>query len=187
VLGSPLLEFGDHVGDWEHTMVRFNNSVPQAIWYSQHSGGEAFTYAATQKYQGGVRPVVYVANGTHANYAISGIHDHTIPGLNLPGGPLEDHTDAGTFWDPAANAYTYSFDTASSTFTAYNGQDPTGWLSFAGQWGDNELPDGAPGQINIFGEKKYTAGPTGPEDKDLGRANVCPGTDSCTILPVLIP
>ncbi len=38
------------MGDWEHTMVRFNNSEPQAIWYSQHSNGEAFVYDVVEKY-----------------------------------------------------------------------------------------------------------------------------------------
>jgi hypothetical protein len=44
------LNIGNHVGDWEHTMVRFENKKPQAIWYSQHSNGQAFTYNAVKKY-----------------------------------------------------------------------------------------------------------------------------------------
>lgn len=42
---------GNHVADWEHTMVRFQDEVPQAIWYSQHSNGQAFKYDVVEKYQ----------------------------------------------------------------------------------------------------------------------------------------
>lgn len=51
-------------------MIRFSNGVPQAIWYSQHAGGEAFTYAATEKQ--GKRPYAYSGKGSHAVYAIAG-------------------------------------------------------------------------------------------------------------------
>jgi hypothetical protein len=54
----------------EHNMVRFSNGVPQALWYSQHAGGEAFTYGATEKQ--GQRPVAYSGQGTHAVYAVPG-------------------------------------------------------------------------------------------------------------------
>lgn len=46
---------GDHIGDWEHNMIRFKNGKPQAVWYSQHSNGQAFYYSTTLKYQNGVR------------------------------------------------------------------------------------------------------------------------------------
>jgi hypothetical protein len=185
VLNLPALEFGDHVGDWEHTMVRFVSGVPQAVWFSQHSGGEAFTYDAVQK--DGLRPIVYVANGTHANYAIPGPHDHTIPDFDTTVGPLTDHTDQGPLWDPLLSAYLYSYDVSTSVFTAYNNVDPVSWLAFDGRWGDNQLPDSTPGQVDVFGEAKYVAGPTGPNDKDLARTNVCPDGDTCNVLPVLVP
>lgn len=35
---------GNHVGDWEHTMVRFSNGNPEYVWYSQHANGQAFKY-----------------------------------------------------------------------------------------------------------------------------------------------
>jgi hypothetical protein len=46
---------GNHVGDWEHTMVRFVNATPSAMWFSQHSNGEAFTYQAVEKGRDGKR------------------------------------------------------------------------------------------------------------------------------------
>lgn len=67
VLGQ---EIGTHVGDWEQNMIRFKDGKPQALWYSQHSYGEAFTYDAVEKRDG--RPVAYVARGSHAVYATSG-------------------------------------------------------------------------------------------------------------------
>jgi hypothetical protein len=51
-------------------MIRFEQGVPQSIWYSQHSSGEAFTYGATEKQDG--RPYSYSAKGTHAVYATAG-------------------------------------------------------------------------------------------------------------------
>ncbi|KAK4609399.1 Putative vacuolar protein sorting-associated protein TDA6 [Fulvia fulva] len=181
------LNVGNHVGDWEHTMVRFVAGVPQAIWYSQHSRGQAFTYQATKKGADGVRPLVYVANGTHANYATDGNHDHTIPGVNLPFGPIEDHTDAGALWDPIASAYYYSYDVSSKSFAPYN-DEPTNWLYFTGHWGDAKIPEDDERQKCAFGIDalcEYVGGPTGPAFKGLDRKDVCPdGVEGgCHILP----
>ena len=68
VLGTPA---GNHVGDWEHNAILFQDGQPQSVWYSQHESGEAFTYATTQKR--GVRPYGYSARGSHATYAIDGV------------------------------------------------------------------------------------------------------------------
>lgn len=192
---------GNHVGDWEHSMVRFNSTsqTPISLWYSQHSGGEAFEYSAVQKSPDEPkRPLVYSANGTHANYATPGTHDHTIPGLNLPAGPIEDHTDAGALWDPTLNAYYFSFTPSSpgnysddtGKFSAY-GDEPTDWLYFAGHWGDDRLPENDPRQNCDFGVDglcQYQGGPTGPYFKDLNRDKVCPDSqEDCNVLPVLLP
>ncbi|OAX79774.1 hypothetical protein ACJ72_05906 [Emergomyces africanus] len=173
------IQFGNHVGDWEHNMIRFENGEPQAIWYSQHAAGQAFEYQATEKQ--GLRPVGYSANGSHAVYATPGTHDHTIPGIDLPGGLLEDETDKGVLWDPLLSAYSYSYNNATKKFTPYDANTPTNYLYFDGRWGDQALPDDAEGQIVLFGQRKYASAPNGVKFKELVRKNVCPGDRRCTI------
>ena len=185
ILGSPYLIFGDHVGDWEHTMVRFLNGVPQAIWLSQHEVGEAFTYSAMQK--AGVRPVVYSAIGTHANFATVGTHQTTVANLNLPYGPFQDTTSQGALWDTTSSTYAYSYAPSSNTFAAYDGVSPVNWLYYLGRWGDDQLPNNAPGQVNFLGLVKYEAGPTGPITKVLNRSAVCPDSSTCVVRPILTP
>lgn len=181
VLDLSIGNYGDHVGDWEHNMVRFVNGIPTYIWYSQHSNGEAFNYNATEK--DGQRPITYSANGTHANYAVTGEHDHTIPDLNIDGtGVLTDYTDKGKLWDPLLSASFYLYIASPETFTAYDGSSPTGWLYFDGQWGDQQYPDSDPRQKELFGNPKYASGPTGPRDKQLDRTNVCPDNGNDCIL-----
>jgi hypothetical protein len=62
----------------EHNMIRFTNGTPQAVWFSQHASGQAFTYNALEKK--GKRPIAYSGNGTHANYAVKGfVTSYTLP------------------------------------------------------------------------------------------------------------
>ncbi|CAG8922230.1 unnamed protein product [Penicillium salamii] len=173
------MEFGDHIGDWEHNMIRFKNGNPTAIWYSQHASGQAFTYHAVEKE--GKRPYAFSGNGTHANYATSGQHDHAIPGINLPVGFVMDYTDRGRVWDPTLNAYFYTYDSNTTKFEAVNSKDPVAWLNFNGKWGDDQPP----GEPEIFGEAKNVAGPNGPKFKGLGRKLVCP-SKPCIVLPFRI-
>lgn len=158
-------------------MIRFQNGLPSQVWYSQHGFGEAFTYECLEKQ--GLRPVTYSGNGSHANYATTGTHDHTIPNLNLPGiGLLTDYTDQGTLWDPLQGAYFYSFDANANTYTAFDPSYPTAWLQFVGEWGDQQYPNSDPRQHEIIPDvsatARFTSGPTGPEDKQLNRTEVCP-------------
>lgn len=175
-------------------MITFENGVPKTMWYSQHEDGEAFEFSAVPKFDGGDRPIVYSANGSHANYATTGSHDHTIPGIDLPIGILlVDNTDAGFFWDPLLSAYyaSVSFASGSTTpvFAAYDSTTPINWLNFVGKWGDEQYQSSFPDQYDIFGQTHYSSGPTGPEAKDLERGQAtCPSgiPDPCVILPIVI-
>ncbi|PQE19253.1 hypothetical protein CJF32_00010956 [Rutstroemia sp. NJR-2017a WRK4] len=165
-------ELGDHIGDWEHNMIRFVNGTPQAVWYSQHSNGEAFLYSVVEK--SGKRPISYSARGSHANYATPGTHDHTIPDFNLPGGLLQDYTSRGTIWDPVLSSYFYEYDIANKKFTAADQKSPVSAMEYQGKWGDAQYDSTDPKQKQFFGFWKFVGGPTGPGDKQLGRKKVCP-------------
>ncbi|KAH6661725.1 vacuolar protein sorting-associated protein [Verticillium dahliae] len=97
------IRFGNHVGDWEHCMMRFEHGIPRGIFFSEHEGGQAYTYNAVEKR--GDRPVLYSAVGSHAMYAQPGFHPYILP-FKL----LKDVTDRGPLWDPAKNTYSYWYD-----------------------------------------------------------------------------
>ena len=170
-------------------MIRFQDGKPSQVWYSQHGFGEAFTYSALEKQ--GNRPIGYSGNGSHATYAKSGTHDHTIPNVNLPNvGILTDYTDKGTLWDPLLNAYFYSYNAGANTYTAYDPSYPTGWLQYLGRWGDKQYPDSDRRQHKILGidaTARFVDGPTGPEDKQLSRDDVCPKANGyvCVVRPTI--
>lgn len=111
-LGTTVLNirFGNHVGDWEHSLIRFHKGVPKAVFFSAHSGGTAYTYNSVEKGKGKGRegrPLLYSALGSHAMYAMPGKHPYV-----LPFGMLADVTDKGPLWDPALNYYAYHFNTS---------------------------------------------------------------------------
>ncbi|KAL8945585.1 MAG: hypothetical protein Q9222_007888 [Ikaeria aurantiellina] len=43
------IRFGNHVGDWEHSLVRFEHGKPKYVFVSEHYFGEAYTYDAVEK------------------------------------------------------------------------------------------------------------------------------------------
>ena len=104
-LGQTVLgiRFGNHIGDWEHCMVRFENGVPRGIFFSEHEGGQAYAWDAVEKR--GERPVIYSAVGSHAMYPTPGEHPYVLPFKML-----KDVTDKGPLWDPAMNNYAYHYD-----------------------------------------------------------------------------
>lgn len=59
-LGNSVfnVRFGNHVGDWEHTMVRFYKGKPKSVFFSEHSGGEAYTYDAVERFGKRVSPLI---------------------------------------------------------------------------------------------------------------------------------
>lgn len=70
----PLVGVGEHESDWEMMQVEIDGDQrPVRAAYSQHGGGERCDWANVQRTDAG-RPIVYVAEGSHANYFSSGYH-----------------------------------------------------------------------------------------------------------------
>lgn len=50
-LGNKVfnVRFGNHVADWEHTVVRFDHGEPIEVFFSEHYFGQAYSYGAVEK------------------------------------------------------------------------------------------------------------------------------------------
>lgn len=176
-LGNTVVNvrFGNHVGDWEHCLVRFHHGQPKALFFSAHTAGEAYRYEAVEKI--GQRPVIYSAEGSHAMYATPDVHPYI-----LPWGLLHDVTDRGPLWDPLLNKHAYTYDHANDTLRASTATptSPTEWFNFRGHWGDKFYPLGDSRQYRFAGQYHYVNGPLGPRFKHLNRRKVCQGSDKAT-------
>lgn len=174
-LGNTVfnVRFGNHVGDWEHTAIRFHHGEPKAVFFSEHNFGSVYSYDAVEKI--GKRPVIYSAVGTHAMYATPGLHPYV-----LPWGILHDQTDRGPLWDPSLNSHTYTYDYKKDILrpSNYTPDSPTSWFHFAGHWGDKFYPLGDKRQYRFAGQYHYVNGPLGPKFKNLGRKKICGGPES---------
>jgi len=194
-LGQTVLgiRFGNHVGDWEHCMIRFEHGIPRAMFLSEHAGGKAYAWGAMEKAiregKNGEkieRPVIYSAVGSHAMYASPGLHPYVLP-FKL----LKDVTDKGPLWDPSLNNLAFWYSPApESTLMApageispasSNADAPTSWFHFEGFWGDDVYPLSDRRQWRLFGEYHYITGPAGPKYKFLERRKMCQ-TERCRIL-----
>jgi hypothetical protein len=76
-----IVRTGRHAGDWELIQVREDAAGrPVEAVYAQHSGAERCPWSAVETRAG--RPVVYLANGSHAAYFRPGVRDRMWPDPN---------------------------------------------------------------------------------------------------------
>ncbi|CBX95934.1 similar to vacuolar sorting-associated protein [Plenodomus lingam JN3] len=179
-LGNAVfnVRFGNHIGDWEHTTIRFHHGKPKAVFFSEHSFGEAYTWEAVEKSGKREQPIGFSASGTHAMYATAGLHPYV-----LPGGILHDVTDRGPLWDPVQNMYSYTYDYQNDTLLSsqLNPAAPVSWFYFGGHWGDKFYQLSDPRQYRFLGQYHYVNGPLGPRFKNLGRQEICQGNGECML------
>jgi hypothetical protein len=81
----------NHEMDWEQvtvfvylpsTCTDVKKAVPGACSFSAHNGGTVVPWVDVHKSEDGLRPTIYVARGSHANYARPGRHR---PGITVGG------------------------------------------------------------------------------------------------------
>jgi hypothetical protein len=161
---SPTVPVGEfwqvHEGDWEAVSVVLDlRGTPLLVGYSQHDEGVRREWARAPKR--GVRPLSYVAVGSHANYPTAGKHrldprviDPLFISIIEQSGlqPL-DHTGTGRVVRPRLVRVSR---TAPS------------WMAFAGRWGEESYiraPGGTPTAYSA-------AGPPGPAYQEHWRLPV---------------
>ena len=104
-----VLRSGRHEGDWE--LVQYRPDGSEAV-YAQHSGAERCASGSIES-RGG-RPVVYVANGSHASYFHAGVRDRMWPD------PNDEADGRGVVLRPAVGRVSAG--------------SPS-WMRFDGRWG----------------------------------------------------
>jgi hypothetical protein len=149
-----------HEGDWETvSVVLSEDEQPQFVGYSQHCLGQRRAWSSTPLL--GTHPVVYVADGSHANYFTAGIHPINVQCIPPPAIaflqaahlPLPaDHVfDGGEVAGPPD---------AGGTLTHVRLIDDgrPSWVSFPGSWGEAQYFH-APAPI---GTVPFGTSPQGP-------------------------
>jgi hypothetical protein len=151
---SPTVPAGDlwqvHEGDWESVSVILDlRGRPLVVGCSQHGAGRRRDW--TRVPRRGLRPLVYVAIGSHANYFTPGtqrfdprvVDPLFISIIKQNGGQPVDHTGRGRVLRPRLVRVT-------STTPS--------WMTFAGAWGEDEYLH-VPGGLPVV---SGGAGPRGP-------------------------
>jgi hypothetical protein len=160
---SPTVPPGElwqvHEGDWEAVSVITDaRGKPLAAGYSQHGEGKQRAWARIPKR--GLRPLVYVALGSHANHFSPGVHrldprviePLLIAIIEQSGIRPVEHTGTGRNVRPRLVRVT--------------GTTPQ-WMTFAGTWGEDQFLRTPGGLPQAFG-----GGPRGPAFHELWRQPV---------------
>lgn len=109
-----LLRSGRHEGDWEFAQLGLDpGGRPAAVTVAQHKWAEGCPWRAVRRE--GDRPVLYLANGSHATYRSAGEHGRPWPD------PDDEARGDGERVDPR--------------LLPLDGQP---WRSWAGRWGGSE-------------------------------------------------
>ncbi len=131
-----------HEGDWEVVMVFLRDGAPITCAYSAHHGGYRLPWQLVETH--GTQPVVYVANGSHANYFFGPKRYKNSTeafGLTLTSG---EFPFSGGFLDFTTSIsedgvpVTPTVKLIPADKSAWTGE--WDWLNIEGRWGKTEVP-----------------------------------------------
>lgn len=132
-----------HEGDWEVVMVFLRDATPIACAYSAHHGGYRLPWALVETHA--THPIVYVANGSHANYFFGpGPHENTAEafGVTFTTGEFPFTGDFVDFTTSVQDVEPISTMDAVKLIpddeAAWTGE--WAWLNLPGRWGKTEVP-----------------------------------------------
>lgn len=145
--------FGDHPGDWESITVFLNSKTEGTeVIYSTHyeANRSSWAYVDTVK---STHPSVYVSNGGHGSYPVSGNTCYGVCFGDETGGLLDNHLGDREVLYPS--------------FLEYNGtpytlvrlpDEESSWPKFEGRWGDQD--SAPPGPLFRFDAPSYGVCPS---------------------------
>jgi hypothetical protein len=121
-----------HEGDWELIQLNFDASTPEAalrthptlVGYSQHNGAERAEWGAGKLELVGTHPVVYPAEGSHANYYSGALF---LGASAAQGVGCDDTNEPWTQLRPAVDVIPQNAKAARVTYP---------WLGYHGLWGE---------------------------------------------------
>jgi len=130
----------NHEGDWERVTYELDPTTFQPVkaTLSAHEGGSTYDFQNLERDSATGRPLVYVANGSHANYAAPGNHPIEVKGIPV------------TFDQTSAKDDAVIFDTSRNL----NEVTSQAWYPTSGSglhWGE-------------IGETEHSTGPQGPSE-----------------------
>ena len=156
-----LNQNGRHYGDWEMVSLLVDNHTHNviAVGLSQHGNVEWVQYDRLEKYDkynGGLKPIIYPGYNSHANYAQTGRHYY----LAKDKGPITvrifDITGGGE-----------RFITGAYIMTNEDSNTTPDWLLFPYRWGQyiKNHDDIYFMSTNYYDQEEVGMGPTGPAMK----------------------
>lgn len=169
------IQFGNHIGDWEHVTVRLMNYTedgknyyrPVSVDYSAHSFRNYVSWDEIEIVDS-THPVAYTALGSHGMWKDPGVHVY-VDAIVVK---LTDECSQGTAWDlwQPNQMETYSYDALTHTgkgigtsewSTAFDLDYHNENSDCVSRWGN----DGWNYPVQIY--PQLTGGPGGPQQKNV--------------------